>query len=91
MLPLAPVAPRPVWLMPVPLRLTTRHGLPYYRSALQIVSGPECIEAGWWDGQGATRDYFIASDDDAALYWVYRERSSTDEHAGAWFLHGLFG
>jgi protein ImuB len=91
-LPLAPVAPRPVWLMSVPLRLTTRHGLPYYRSTLQIVSGPECIEAGWWDGQGATRDYFIASGDDAALYWVYRERSSADEqHAGAWFLHGLFG
>jgi protein ImuB len=91
-LPLAPVAPRPAWLMPVPLRLTTRHGLPYYRSTLQIVSGPECIEAGWWDGQGATRDYFIASGDDAALYWVYRERSSADEqHAGRWFLHGLFG
>jgi protein ImuB len=90
--PLVPVAPRPVWLMPVPLRLTTRHGLPYYRSTLQIVSGPECIEAGWWDGQGATRDYFIASSDDAALYWVYRERSSADEpHGAAWFLHGLFG
>jgi protein ImuB len=90
--PLAPVAPRPAWLMLTPLRLTTRHGLPYYRSTLQIVSGPECIEAGWWDGQGAARDYFIASADDASLYWVYRERSSADEqHAGVWFLHGLFG
>ena len=92
LLPLAPVAPRPAWLMAVPLRLTTRQGLPYYRSTLQIVSGPECIEAGWWDGQGAARDYFIASADDASLYWVYRERSFADEqHAGVWFLHGLFG
>lgn len=90
--PLSPVSPRPVWLLPEPLKLATRQGLPYYRSTMQIVSGPECIEAGWWDGQGATRDYFIASGDDATLYWVYRERMAPNERdAAAWFLHGVFG
>lgn len=89
--PLAPVSPRPVWLLAEPLRLTTRQGLPCYRSTMQIVSGPECIEAGWWDGQGATRDYFIVSDADAALYWVYRERMPTAEREAVWFLHGVFG
>ena len=89
--PLAPVAPRPVWLLPTPLKLATRNGLPYYRSSLQIVSGPECIEAGWWDGQGATRDYFIVGAEDAALYWVYRERAPVGEQQAAWFLHGVFG
>jgi protein ImuB len=90
--PLAPVGPRPIWLMLAPLKLATRGGLPHYRSTLQIVGGPERIEAGWWDGQGATRDYFIASGEDATLYWVYRERTPADEpRAAAWFLHGVFG
>jgi len=30
--------------------------------------------------------HFIARADDAALLWVYRERSP----AGAWYLHGIF-
>ena len=90
--PLSPVSPRPIWLLPEPLKLASRQGLPYYRSTMQIVSGPECIEAGWWDGQGATRDYFIASGDDATLYWVYRERTVASERdSAAWFLHGVFG
>ncbi|HTJ95713.1 MAG TPA: hypothetical protein VL424_21665, partial [Pararobbsia sp.] len=90
--PLAPVSPRPVWLLPEPQKLATRQGLPYYRSTMQIVSGPECIEAGWWDGQGATRDYFIVSGDDVTLYWVYRERTVSGERdAPAWYLHGVFG
>ncbi|CAM2143478.1 protein ImuB [Pararobbsia alpina] len=91
-MPLAPVSPRPIWLLPEPLKLATRQGLPYYRSMMQIVSGPECIEAGWWDGQGATRDYFVVSADDATLYWVYRERVASSEHDGpVWYLHGVFG
>ncbi|WP_420813207.1 Y-family DNA polymerase [Pararobbsia silviterrae] len=89
--PHAPVAPRPVWLLPEPLRLATREGQPYYRSAMRIVSGPECIETGWWDGPGARRDYFVASGDDATLYWIYRERTPSETHDAAWFLQGMFG
>jgi len=51
--------------------------------AFTLLSGPERIECGWWDGDEARRDYFIARFSDSSLGWVYRE-------AGAWFLHGLF-
>ena len=37
-------------------------------------------------GADLARDYFIACTADAALLWVYRERSP----AGAWYLHGIF-
>jgi protein ImuB len=47
------------------------------------LAGPERIESGWWDGDDAKRDYFIARLSDGALGWVYREE-------GQWFLHGLF-
>jgi protein ImuB len=47
------------------------------------LSGPERIEAGWWDGDEARRDYFIARLPNASLAWVYREN-------GAWYLHGFF-
>ena len=39
-------------------------------------------KAGWWDGDEAKRDYFIAQWE-ASMAWVYRE-------AGEWFVHGLF-
>jgi len=67
--------PRPLWLLEQPRRVQP--------SAFERVSGPERIECGWWDGDDARRDYFIARSADASLVWVYRE-------AGEWFLHGLF-
>jgi protein ImuB len=48
-----------------------------------LLAGPERIESGWWDGDEAGRDYFIAQLRDASLAWIYREREG-------WFLHGLF-
>ena len=47
------------------------------------LAGPERIESGWWDGDEAKRDYFVARLPNASLAWVYRE-------AGEWYLHGLF-
>ena len=47
------------------------------------LAGPERIECGWWDGDEARRDYFVARLRTASLAWVYRED-------GEWFLHGLF-
>ena len=41
--------------------------------------GPERIESGWWDPQLTVRDYFVAEDEAAARYWIYRERDA--EHA----------
>jgi protein ImuB len=66
--------PRPIWLVEPPRRLREGDFL--------LLTGPERIEAGWWDGDDARRDYFIASIHEA-LAWIYREKDQ-------WFLHGLF-
>lgn len=78
--------PRPGWLLSTPQALIERHGAPFYRTTLTLVAGPERVEAGWWDGRGVARDYYIAVDARSHWYWVFRERATGD-----WFLHGFFG
>ncbi|HEU5100780.1 MAG TPA: hypothetical protein VFU22_17245, partial [Roseiflexaceae bacterium] len=89
--------PRPVWLLPEPQPLPERHSRPLLGGEpLQLLSGPERIEAGWWDlGDAALaeRDYFIAQTGDGALVWIYRARlplSDAGQEQG-WFLQGRFG
>jgi protein ImuB len=67
--------PRPIWLMDVARKLG--------ENQFVLLVGPERIESGWWDGDDAKRDYFVARLPDASLAWVYRE-------AGEWYVHGLF-
>jgi protein ImuB len=70
--------PRPLWLLqPKPLS----------ENNFELLAGPERIETGWWDGDEASRDYFVARLPDGALGWVYREAGLRSVH---WFLHGLF-
>jgi protein ImuB len=78
--------PRPSWILEMPLKLILRNERPFYRRPLKVISRTERIEAGWWDGNGVQRDYYIASDDRGRMFWLYRERLSGD-----WFLHGFFG
>ncbi|MFM7524436.1 MAG: Y-family DNA polymerase, partial [Betaproteobacteria bacterium] len=52
-----PTAARPFWLLEQPLPLIVRQHRPVYGSSLRLLSGPERIEAGWWDGALALRDY----------------------------------
>jgi protein ImuB len=90
----SPLAPenlaRPSWLLPTAQALSIREHRPFYRSVLKVVSPPERIEAGWWNAQLVTRDYFVAEGRDHAHYWIYRERIG--QHAQPhWYLHGLFG
>lgn len=66
--------PRPAWLLEAPRRIAHQD--------LHLLAGPERIECGWWDGDEARRDYFVARRE-AALVWVYRE-------GDGWYLHGLF-
>ncbi len=82
-----PFAARPFWLLEQPLPLALREHRPFYGSPLRLLSGPERIESGWWDGALALRDYFIAQGEEGACYWIYRER---DASRARWFLHGLF-
>jgi protein ImuB len=66
---------RPVWLVEPPQPLPEHGCRPLLDGApLQLLSGPERIEAGWWDQGLAGRDYFIAQAADASLVWVYRLR-----------------
>jgi protein ImuB len=86
-------AQRPVWLLPTPQALTERQARPLLDGRpLQLLCGPERIEAGWWDAALAERDYFIAQTGDGALVWVYRARLplSVAADAQGWFLQGRF-
>jgi protein ImuB len=77
---------RPLWLLAKPRPLTESGEVPCYDGKLSLLAGPERIESGWWDGHDVKRDYFVASNGDDALLWIYCER----ETGGRWFLHGFF-
>lgn len=84
--------PRPAWLLAKPIALLMRNHRPFYGSPLRMASPPERIEAGWWNGELVTRDYYVAEGQDHVCYWVYRERIGGAENADPkWYLHGLFG
>ncbi|MGA8862786.1 MAG: DNA polymerase Y family protein [Gallionella sp.] len=68
---------RPLWLLPKPL--------PCRKDRLELESGPERIESGWWDGMDVVRDYYVAQGRNGSRLWVFRDRTSD-----AWFVHGLF-
>jgi protein ImuB len=83
---------RPVWLLPDPLPLAEREAMPLLDGRpLQLLSGPERIETGWWDGDPAVRDYFIAQAADGSLVWVWRGRLPARPDEVNWFLQGRFG
>ncbi|WP_176060206.1 DNA polymerase Y family protein [Paraburkholderia sp. BCC1876] len=84
--------PRPIWLLEERVKLLMRAHRPFYGTPLRMVSPGERVEAGWFDGELVTRDYFVAESDDAVCYWIYRERvGSRDDEEARWYLHGLFG
>jgi protein ImuB len=51
----------------------------------RLLSGPERIESGWWDGGDATRDYYVAGTEDGARLWVFQDLAE-----GGWYLQGLW-
>jgi protein ImuB len=83
---------RPAWLLEAPRPIAVdAEGRPRWQGRrLELLRGPERIEAGWWDGGLAARDYYVALTPEGALVWVFRERLTAGRSA-AWFLHGLFG
>jgi protein ImuB len=82
---------RPVWLLPEPLPLAVRGEQPLLQGRpLQLLSGPERIESGWWDSQPVARDYFIAQTEDGSLVWVYRGRVPGVVGDVDWHLQGRF-
>jgi protein ImuB len=71
---------RPLWLLRKPVAIEPR------KDSLELVSGPERIESGWWDEQDVARDYYTAKNSRGQRLWVFR-----DHRTRSWFLHGLFG
>jgi protein ImuB len=57
--------------------------------ALELLAGPERIEAGWWDSGeenavgDVRRDYFIARSKNRECLWIYRD-------AAGWHAQGVF-
>jgi protein ImuB len=85
-------AARPVWLLQYPEPLHERDSAPLVDGqALQLLSGPERIESGWWDAELVARDYFIAQLPGGALVWIYRARVPAVATGPCWFLQGRFG
>jgi protein ImuB len=76
---------RPVWLLARPLPLRVVDDRPWLGGPLRLTAGPERIEAGWWDGADAARDYYRAEDAAGGRHWVFRRLDRGD-----WFRHGLF-
>ncbi len=72
-------APRPTWLLqrPIPLR----------DYAPRILSGPERVESGWWDGGDVRRDYYVVQTSRGQHAWTYRGAGETDT---PFTLHGWF-
>jgi protein ImuB len=71
---------RPLWLLASPQPLDADPAA----AEIRLVSGPERIETGWWDGNDVGRDYFVGRNARGEALWMYRERG------GEWFVHGVF-
>ena len=70
---------RPLWMLAEPQPLGSWDGM--------LVTGPERIETGWWDGHDVRRDYYVALSRAGVRLWIFRERPPGQ----GWFLHGVFG
>jgi protein ImuB len=69
---------RPAWLLPRPQ--------PCRIDNYRILTGPERIETGWWDGRDCRRDYFVVRDSSGSTLWAFHEYKPSP----GWYLHGLF-
>lgn len=81
-----PMPPRPAWLLRQPQALQALEGMPTFHGVLRLLTEPERIEAGWWDDDPVSRDYYIARNPAGQLCWVFHDHADK-----RWYLHGLFG
>jgi protein ImuB len=81
-----PASARPLWLLPAPRPLLEIADIPHYEGPLTLLTLPERIEAGWWDGNDVVREYYVACNPARSLLWIYRQ---SHEKSG-WYLHGFF-
>lgn len=77
---------RPLWLLQQPTTLKPVNNRLHLQGTLELITGPERLESGWWDGEDVLRDYFVARNSHGICFWIFRERYRPQK----WFLHGLF-
>jgi protein ImuB len=82
-----PPSARPLWLLHAPRPLMEIAEIPQHEGPLTLLTAPERIESGWWDGHDVKREYFVARNPGESLLWIYRESRA----GGGWYLHGFFG
>ncbi len=70
--------PRPGWLLSEPQPLDDLFP--------RILSGPERIESGWWDGADVRRDYYLVETRDGRRAWAFHAAG----RAGPFWIHGWF-
>ncbi len=70
--------PRPTWLLP--------HPVPLRDTRLRILSGPERLESGWWDGEDARRDYYVVETAQGQRGWAFVAPGARE----GWMLQGWF-
>jgi len=79
---------RPSFLLTTPKALAMSGDMPHLAGQLTLLKGPERIDYGWWDeteNKPLTRDYYIASQKDGTLYWIFKYITMDQ-----WYLHGIF-
>ena len=76
--PAPPRPPRPAWLLPQPV--------PLRDPRLRVLSGPERLESGWWDGEDARRDYYVVETSRGQRAWAFVPPGERE----GWMLHGWF-
>lgn len=69
---------RPGWLLPTPI--------PLLGTVPLILTGPERIETGWWDGGDIRRDYYRVRTRLGQEAWAFRPAGEEGEY----MLHGWF-
>lgn len=69
---------RPTWLLQRPMPLHDRDP--------RILSGPERLESGWWDGEDARRDYYVLELSTGQKAWAF----APPGEQGGWMLQGWF-
>lgn len=84
----------PCWLVQPPKALPIRNQKLYYLSPLTLLRGPRRIETRWWQDQGIRRDYYVATNVQGHLLWIFQDLTHNTQalnRQSAWYLHGFFG
>jgi protein ImuB len=81
--PPVPVGARPLWLVDPPQLVAWDEDS--FSSEFRLITRPERIETGWWDGAPIARDYFVAESLGGRRAWVFQDRKNQ-----RWYIQGWF-